>query len=167
MNINNNKKEKQPYIVAVCGLKNSGKTAYTEGLIRELKKMGYSVAAFKHVAHEFESDSQGTDSHRFWEAGANTVAVFSPHELMFRTGSEDGLNKLLPLAQGNDILIIEGGKTLPYPKIAIVRSGISDVPVTREGLIAVATNTDYKDPEVPTHSLDDFAAGAKIIDGSL
>lgn len=152
--------------MAVCGIKNSGKTTYTEGVIRVLKLMGYKVAAFKHDAHDFEPDVPGTDSWRFGQAGADSVIIYSGERYMItQKTKETNPGDMLPFVQDHDIVIIEGGKQSPYPKIALVREGIATEPFTREALLAVATNTSYKDPAVPTLDQDDFVAGAALIAG--
>jgi len=156
-----------PYIIAVCGLKNCGKTTFVVGLIKELKQLGLRVAAFKHVAHDFICDTNGTDSWRFSEAGAESVAVYSGHRYMFIKEEPGKPEDLIHLAGDCDIIVIEGGKNLPYPKIAIVREGISAEPVTRENLIAVATDTGYTDPDVTTIDLNDHKAAADIIAACL
>ena len=156
-----------PYLIAVCGLKNCGKTTFVVGLIRELTSAGFKVAAIKHVAHDFAWDAQGTDSYRFGEAGASSVAVYSAHRYMFMKDEAGDPEMFTGLAGDCDIVILEGGKDLDWPKIAIVRDGISNGPVTRDNLRLVATNTDYVDIDVPTIGLNDHSAAAAAVIGLL
>ena len=54
--------KKKPLILAVCGVKNSGKTILIQKLIPLLQNQGLKVAAVKHDGHDFEPDVPGTDS---------------------------------------------------------------------------------------------------------
>ncbi len=63
-------------IIAVCGVKNSGKTTLLEKLVKELSKRGVKTAVIKHDGHDFACDIEGTDSYRLFEAGAYGTAVF-------------------------------------------------------------------------------------------
>ena len=64
-------------VCAVCGVKNTGKTTLIEKLIREYAARGVRTAVIKHDGHDFICDVPGTDSSRFYEAGAYGTAVFS------------------------------------------------------------------------------------------
>ena len=75
---------KGPVFSAICGVKNSGKTTLTEGIIRTLTARGLRTAVIKHDGHEFECDIAGTDSSRFVEAGAFGAAVFSRGQIFVR-----------------------------------------------------------------------------------
>ncbi len=55
---------KRPYVAAVSGVKNSGKTTFLEKLIPVLTARGYQVAVIKHDGHEFEADVEGRDTFR-------------------------------------------------------------------------------------------------------
>ena len=48
--------KKKPLILAVCGVKNSGKTTLIQKLIPLLQNQGLKVAAVKHDGHDFEPD---------------------------------------------------------------------------------------------------------------
>ena len=58
------KRTGKPFIAAVSGVKNSGKTTFMEKLISELAGQGYRVAVIKHDGHEFQADREGTDTYR-------------------------------------------------------------------------------------------------------
>ncbi len=106
-----------PFIFAVSGYKNSGKTTLLTGLIPELKRRGYKVAVIKHDGHDFQSDVPGTDSFRFQEAGAFGTAVYSSKRLMITKEYKEPDEKMLIKAFGEaDIILIEGLKNSSYPK---------------------------------------------------
>lgn len=110
-------REKKPYIFAVSGYKNSGKTTLLAALIPELTRRGYKVAVIKHDGHDFESDVPGTDSYRLKKAGAYGTAVYSSKRLMVTKEYEGPDEKMLIEAFGEaDIILIEGLKHSVYPK---------------------------------------------------
>lgn len=83
--------KKKPLILAVCGVKNSGKTILIQKLIPLLQNQGLKVAAVKHDGHDFEPDVPGTDSHSFWKAGAVGTAIFSDSKYMVNPEKENVL----------------------------------------------------------------------------
>lgn len=109
--------KKKPFIYAVCGYKNSGKTTLITKLIPELTKRGYKTAVIKHDGHDFESDVPGTDSYRHQKAGAYGTSVFSKNRILITKEccgiDERQLMRAFPEA---DIILIEGLKNSGYPK---------------------------------------------------
>ena len=113
--------KKRPFIFAVSGYKNSGKTTMITRLIPELTRRGCWVAVIKHDGHDFTPDVPGTDSYRHREAGAYGTAVFSDYRFLVTKETvspgervdEQTLIKLFPEA---DIILIEGLKNSAYPK---------------------------------------------------
>lgn len=59
------KEQKGQLILAVSGVKNSGKTTLIASLLSKLKQKGLKAAVIKHDGHEFEADIPGTDTWRF------------------------------------------------------------------------------------------------------
>lgn len=108
---------KKPFLFAISGYKNSGKTTLITKLIPELKQRGYKVAVIKHDGHDFEADVPGTDSYRHQKAGAYGTAVFSNNRILitkeYHRPDEKQLMKAFPEA---DIILIEGLKNSSYPK---------------------------------------------------
>lgn len=118
-------------VIAVIGSKKSGKTTTIENLIRELIKRGYKVGAIKHIPEpNFTIDTKGKDTWRFACSGANTIVSVSSTEIatIEKLNPEDfTLEKVLEKCEGNDIVIIEGLRSLvnqreDIPKIAVVKS---------------------------------------------
>lgn len=109
--------QRKPFVFAVSGYKNSGKTTLIAGLIPELRSRGYRVAVIKHDGHDFESDVPGTDSYRFQKAGAYGTAVYSSKRLMVTKEYDRPDERMLMEAFGEaDIILIEGLKDSSYPK---------------------------------------------------
>ena len=105
--------------LAVCGFSSSGKTTLLEAAIPHLAARGLTVAVLKHAAHGFVVDREGKDSDRLFHAGA-TVALRGPSEqfLRRRTSSMLTLEAMLSdLARDHDLLLVEGHKDTPLPKL--------------------------------------------------
>ena len=121
---------KKPYILGICAANSgSGKTLFIERLIPELKKRGYSVSAIKHAHHNFDIDKPGKDSFKIRESGAKQTLIFNASRSALITENEKkdfDLDKALEqINQPTDIILVEGLKTMPIPKIEIYRKKIS------------------------------------------
>ncbi|MCR4805636.1 MAG: molybdopterin-guanine dinucleotide biosynthesis protein B [Clostridia bacterium] len=106
-----------PPVFAISGEKNSGKTTLIEGVTAILSARGYRIAVIKHDGHSFEPDVSGTDTRRFYDAGAVGTAVFDGEKYMLverRTVDETRLFEAFPDA---DLILIEGLKGSSYPKL--------------------------------------------------
>lgn len=149
----------RPYIFCVSGVKNSGKTGLIERLIAEFKRDYKKIGVIKHDGHEFSMDQEGTDTDRFARAGAVQTAIFSNTQYALLHRKEGvSLENMIDRMEHMDMIIIEGMKGSAYPKIEVVRKGISEECVCdQDTLIAVASNTTVKNkkPELRQIALDD------------
>ncbi len=117
-------------MLAVCGFSGSGKTTLLEAAIPHLIARGLSVAAVKHDSHGFVVDKEGKDSERLFRAGA-TVALRGPSEQFLRRGASSALTlqaTLADLARDHDLLLVEGHKDTPLPKLWIGNAETSSPP---------------------------------------
>ena len=106
-------------VLAVCGFSGSGKTTLLEAALPQLVARGLSVAVVKHDAHGFNVDREGKDSDRLFRAGA-TIALRGPQEQFQRRGSAASLTleaTLADFARDHDLLLVEGHKDTPLPKL--------------------------------------------------
>ena len=129
-------------VVAVSGVKNSGKTTFIEAVLPILSHMGLRVAVIKHDGHEFTPDVPGTDSYRYRQAGAWGSAIYSAGRFMV-VKEEPGIDeqKLIALFPEADLILLEGLKDSDYKKIELVREGISKKCVCRpDTLLAVMSD---------------------------
>lgn len=116
--------KKEPFILAVSGVKNSGKTTLITKLLPLLTKKGWKVAVIKHDGHEFDADVPGTDSYRHMEAGAYGTAVFSKSKYMVvKREPSVCAEQLLECFPEADIILLEGFKHSEFPKLEIIRRG--------------------------------------------
>jgi len=155
-------------IVSIVGRSNTGKTTLIEKLIPELRRRGYRVATIKHNIHGFDIDHEGKDSWRHKEAGARLTVIASPHRIaVIEDVSKDyELSELRDrYIRDVDIILSEGFKKNPHPKIEVVRSGLKQEPLcTREdNLIAVASDRPLE-RGVPCLDINDVHGIANLIE---
>ncbi|RAR45652.1 molybdopterin-guanine dinucleotide biosynthesis protein B [Paenibacillus sp. MDMC362] len=108
-------------IFQICGYKNSGKTTLIASLIPQLKRHGIRSAVIKHDGHGFEMDREGTDTYKFREAGAEGIAIASPGRTAMLMETELELASLIHLYIDFDLVLVEGYKMQPYPKLVLLR----------------------------------------------
>lgn len=106
-------------IIAICGFGGSGKTTLLEQLIGRLRAGGLTVAAVKHNVRSLSVDQPGKDSDRLFRAGAD-VLLRSPDEELLRVhadGDDDLETAVASLAPRYDLILVEGHKKTPLPKL--------------------------------------------------
>ena len=111
-------------VVSVVGKSNSGKTTLVEKMIGELIRRGYRVATIKHNRHGFEIDHEGKDSWRHKQAGARTTVIASPHRVAVIEDvvKDFDISELVDrYIRDVDIILSEGFKNNPFPKIEVNR----------------------------------------------
>lgn len=145
-------------IIAVSGIKNSGKTTLIERLVSELASRGKRVAVIKHDGHDFECDIPGTDTRRFAEQGAYGTACFSANRMFVqRIGTGDSYDQLITLFPEADVIFIEGAKDSSFDKIEVIRSAVSNKPVSNpEGRFLIATDLPEGTFDEQTADIDDI-----------
>jgi molybdopterin-guanine dinucleotide biosynthesis protein MobB len=132
-------------IISFVGASNSGKTTLLEKVIKELIKRGYRVAVVKHEARGFNLDYEGKDSWRLKRAGANPLIVSSPERvaLIQDVPRDQSLMELIERFKPEvDIILTEGYKREPYPKIEVFRKDCCSKPLCtiEDNLIAIASD---------------------------
>ena len=120
-----------PVMVAICGVKNSGKTTLIEKLVSRMAEDGKRVAVIKHDGHDFTCDIPNTDTYRCSQAGAYGVAAFSSGRVfVHRKGTGESEKELFRLFSDADVILVEGLKDSEYRKIEVVRGAVSRDPVS-------------------------------------
>lgn len=132
-------------MVAIVGRSNSGKTTVIEKLVPLLAEAGVRVAVVKHAPiHGVQTDVAGTDTFRFWEAGARHVTLVARDRIAqvhrYGDGAAD-LTAALRDIHDVDLVILEGFKASPVPKIEVIREARDPDPIDGlEGRIAVVSD---------------------------
>ena len=140
---------------------NVGKTYIMEGLIKELKSRGLSIATIKHDIHGFDIDKKGKDTYKHRKAGSETVIISSKN----RIAIIKELNKETELQEIIEIILVEGYKKSNLRKIEVYRDGLSEKIITpKEKLIAIASDIDIHMDDVKVIPKEDFKALADLIE---
>lgn len=155
-------------IYGVTGWKDTGKTTLTEQLVAELVGRGLRVSTIKHAHHATEIDQPGRDSYRHRTAGAGQVIVASPVRWALMTelrgAGEPPLADLLARLDPCDLVLIEGYKTAPHPKIETYRQAAGrDVLASGNATIRAIASDGPLDTPLPFYDLDDVRGIAAFI----
>lgn len=130
----------------MVGRKNSGKTTLLVQLAAELRRRGLRIATVKHGHHNFSIDQPGTDSWRHvHEGGAEAVLLIGGSRLALIIDCPGGEPEPLSAIQhafggrGYDLILVEGYKQGPFPKIEILRAAVHDQPLASSGSDAASS----------------------------
>jgi molybdopterin-guanine dinucleotide biosynthesis protein B len=156
-------------IIGLAGWQNSGKTTLLAKVIPRLVARGRTVSTVKHAHEGFDVDQPGKDSHTHRMAGATEVLVGSAkrfalvHEL--RGAEEPSLGELLARLSPVDLVIVEGYKAHPHPKLEVHRACIGKplIHPNDSWIVAVASDVPLPGTELPVISLDDIDTIADVL----
>jgi len=156
-------------VISFVGYHNCGKTTFATKVLKILKERGYRIAALKATKHEnVVKDVKGKDSYRYREAGAESVGIVTPSELiLFHSIDRDSLDiEFLSFLLFNDfdLVLCEGFKSSPVPKIEVWRREIGEPPLfgKLENVVAVVSDEEF--PNVKNFSLNDHEGVANFIE---
>ena len=156
-------------IIGLAGWSGSGKTTLLARVIPVLIARGIRVSTVKHAHHGFDVDVPGKDSHTHRVAGATEVFVSSArrwaqiHEL--RDEEEPSLGDILARLTPVDLVVVEGYKRHPHPKLEIHRAEVGK-PLLQpddDWIVAVASDGPLPDARVPVLDLDDAEKIADVL----
>jgi molybdopterin-guanine dinucleotide biosynthesis protein MobB len=150
---------KRPPIVAVSGPSGSGKTRLLARLIPALAGRGVRVAVLKRTRHDHPFDRRGKDTEVLRRAGAVAAAIEGPRGLAYFGPPAGGVRALAALLPDVDLVLAEGWKGAPLPRVEVHRRRVSRQFLCATDRRVVAIVTDEPPPRpVPTFEAD--AAGA-------
>ena len=155
-------------VFGFAGWSGSGKTTLIEKLIPRFAGAGLRVSLIKHAHHTFDVDQPGKDSYRHRHAGASEVLVTSSrrwvlmHEL--RGAAEPSFDAQLARLSPCDLVIVEGFKHAPIPKLEVWRR-VTGEPLLHPNdshIVAIATDARIETP-LPRLDLNDDGSIASFI----
>ena len=151
-------------ILAVSGFSGAGKTRLLSRLVPVLVSRGLRVGALKHTSHPHPFDVPGKDTDVLRRAGAVAAAIEGPRGLAYfgpPTGSLRGLAALLPPV---DVVLAEGWKDEPVPRIEVHRRAVSRAFFCATDRRVVAVVTDEAPPRpVPAFRPGDVEPLAALV----
>jgi len=160
-----------PPIVSLIGKAGSGKTTLLCRLIPALTALGVRVGTIKHHAHAATMDQPGKDTWLHKQAGASVVALASPFGVgvVRDTDHELSLDELVSLYfQEVDLVITEGYKRGPAPKVEVFRSAAHDETLAeRDRTWLAMVSDDQLECGLPRFGLDDAAGLAAFLIATL
>jgi len=155
-----------PPIICVAGKPRVGKTTLLVRLIPQLRQRGYRIGVIKHSIHPFQVAQSGKDTWKHAQAGAEAVAFASASELVLTRSltAEMDIDAIAPLLGQVDLVLAEGYKRAPKPKIEVSRRALgTDLVCPVRDLIAVVSDHPIE-LDVPRFELDDAIGLADLIE---
>lgn len=155
-------------VINVVGEKSGvGKTFLMEGLIKELKLRGLSIATIKHDVHDFDIDKEGKDTYKHRKAGSEKVIISSKKRMAIieEVKEEYKLIDLISLCLDKDFILVEGYKNSNIRKIEVYDSKFSKKIISsKENLIAIASDKYIEYLDVKVIKKDDFKKLCDLIE---
>ncbi|QGY05608.1 molybdopterin-guanine dinucleotide biosynthesis protein B [Methylobacterium mesophilicum SR1.6/6] len=151
-------------VIGLAGWSGAGKTSLLVRAIPLLVARGVKVATLKHAHHDFDTDWPGKDSYEHRRAGASEVLVSSGrrwaqvHEL--RDEREATLSQLLRRISPCDLVVVEGYKREPIPKIEVHRADNGRPPIhpLDATVVGIASDVAFPASGIPVVDLNDAEA---------
>jgi molybdopterin-guanine dinucleotide biosynthesis protein MobB len=120
-------------MISVIGRKDAGKTTLLVALAAEFGRRKQRVMTIKHGTHTADLDQRGKDTWRHWHEGkVERVLLEAPGERVVfeRTRDEsDPISLAQRYLDGADIVLVEGFKGAPLPKIEVYRLAAGAAPL--------------------------------------
>lgn len=110
-----------PPVVAVSGWSGAGKTRLLARLIPALARRGVTTAVAKHTRHPHAFDRRGKDTDVLRRAGAIAAAIEGPGSMALFGPPAGGIRALVALLPAVDLVLAEGWKDEPLPRIEVHR----------------------------------------------
>jgi molybdopterin-guanine dinucleotide biosynthesis protein B len=156
-------------MIGLAGWSGAGKTTLLARVIPRLVAGGLKVSTLKHAHHGFDVDQPGKDSYSHRMAGATEVLVGSSaryalvHEL--RGEREPSLATLIRKLSPVDLVLVEGYKREPHPKLEVHRAAVGKPLIQPEdpAIVAVASDVPLAQVSVPVIDIDDVDRIAEIL----
>jgi len=141
---------KKRLAVAFTGPSNSGKTTLILKVARRLiHENGLKVAIVKNDPKDkARFDVPGKDSYKFSDTGAEVI-VTSPTRTTYFSQKQQSLDEIIELFGDFDILLVEGLKNLPLPRISIFRESIDKEYLPYMNALAIDGSINCIDYDLP------------------
>lgn len=140
------------FAVAFTGPSGSGKTTLVEKVAKVMIETK-EVAIIKNDPKDKAIfDVEGKDSYKFSQTGAEVIVTSTTRTTYFSQRQKE-LDEIIEMFSNFDILLVEGLKTLPLPRIAIFRNKIDESYLICSEAIAIDNTIDINSYNIP-NSID-------------
>jgi molybdopterin-guanine dinucleotide biosynthesis protein MobB len=146
-------------ILSIVGRKNAGKTSLVVALASEFTRRGRRVMTIKHASNPAALDRPGTDTYRhFHEGKAERVLIASPDIRAIIERSPDDTDPITLARRyltDADIVLVEGFKAEPLPKVEVYRHEVAELPLydraapNKDQWIAIVTDDGKLEADCP------------------
>lgn len=151
-------------VFGVTGWKNAGKTTLVERLVAEFVRRGWRVSTIKHAHHDVDVDHPGRDSYRHRLAGAGEVALVGGlRYAIIREQPAPTLAEVLARLAPADLILIEGYKREPHPKIEVRAGDVESLAAGDPAIVAIAADARPAESHLPWFRRADIGAMADFI----
>lgn len=120
-------------LLSIIGRKDTGKTSLVVALSSEFTRRGKRVMTIKHASNPAALDTPGTDTFRhFHEGKAERVLIASPDIRAVIERSPDDTDPITLARRyltDADIVLVEGFKAEPIPKVEVFRRAVAESPI--------------------------------------
>jgi len=157
-------------VFGFAGWSGSGKTTLIEALLPRFVERGLVVSLVKHAHHSFDLDQPGKDSYRHRMAGCAEVLVSSRARWALinerRGAPELTLAEAIARLSPCDLVLVEGYKRAPIPKLEVWRETVGKPPLhpADRAILAIAADpVQGLSTRLPVFGLNDVDAIATFI----
>ena len=136
------------FAIAFTGPSGSGKTTLVEKVAKIMIETKEVAIIKNDPKDKAVFDIKGKDSYKFSKTGAEVV-VTSPTRTTYFSKRHKELDEIIEMFSHFDILLVEGLKTLPLPRIAIFRGKIDESYLSCSEAIAIDDSIDINSYKIP------------------
>ncbi len=142
-------------MIGFSAFSGTGKTTLLKQVIPLLKNEGLRIAVIKHAHHHFDLDQPGKDSFELRKAGADKTIICTYTRMAVITefpspDAEPSLQDIVDSINPDefDLILVEGYKHLPFPKIELHRKSVGKPYLYPEDpdIIAIACDAELPEP---------------------
>jgi molybdopterin-guanine dinucleotide biosynthesis protein B len=155
-------------ILAFSGPSGAGKTRLLALLLPELRRRGLTVGVLKRSGHPHDFDQPGKDTEVLRRAGAVAAVISGPSGVAFFGPPVEGARALARLLPPVDLVLAEGFKSEPLPRVEVHRRRVSrEFLCARDRRVVAVVGDEAPPRELPWFGPDDLAAVADFVEAWL
>ena len=159
-----NEQRTKPVLSVAAPASGTGKTTFIEKLIPLLAQRGVRTAVIKSDSHGFDLDTEGKDTARFAEAGAEAVVVSSPtgYFIQQKTNCRKDFQNLIAKLDTHsvELYITESRSRGTLPTFMLDRG--MGIPELDERVVAYVTKGRTAETDLLTFDLDDMDTAVRL-----